>query len=890
MFLCVLVLLVLMAVAAGSLSQQQLASFSQQHLETVLFPSSFALKWRKKRDHIRMLYYVRDKPWTDTDTSDEDEAKEQSLVEKEPESNAETVPESVLLDEIEDLEDDLDVEVEEEDEDVVTVEKDGPGGEDDDGSPEPDSVDDIEEIDLDDTDSTSGDVSEGDAVSATSAEEQLNESRGLQALWKDFIHMPSPVDLADLTAEQRLAALRANNTDKDALYRQLVSQFDDPLATGGRRALWLDQEFALNLKGLAVLAVHPHLTQSFGESISKKLARGLKLLSSSQKAASGGPNGLYFLHQLVVKALAASLQAHVIHLNHKVIEKVVDLAEQRHVSKRPITKGLVLNALFDMLQHDANPSVILLNDNLDWLLNNQAASQAVLAEFRKVESRLLFIAVEPSDDIKAGHTLASIGSSVDANKVETPSEEQQAMQQNNSPQPPSSMMSSFFGGPPPPGMSMGTGFGLPLPPPPPGFFAPMTRGFQVVIKNGTVNMIPLPPNAMPPGSMPFNPEVMKKVMEEHQKRFNVSQPQTNMMNGFLSDMPRISFPMFPPDMSDEEVQDFMQDPENQAKIKGMIDSVMQSVMHQLSQQPGPMPTHIEVNVQMIPPPQQAAKNQAKPTSAPPSPSDLAKPQPASGGTRSKRSTDAKKFKDDSSVMSVAGKTVANLFEELLIEAPRDHQLKVLWDRFIEEEVSSRIIRINRRLLQQELRKNNIRYNGDVLFQLDEVLRRQVLSRELVKDAIFAALKLQAGKFSLIATVKKSASTAEEVSKGIEDSPVTEEMVSSAATSKLDSLELSLWALDTAIGGIVKVPTPRLGRPAARSKEEIESLALDKHEKALVGNVISPQDIGVTYDMIGGLEEVKENLRQAITYPLKYPRLYQEGVASEAVKGVLLFGK
>ena len=27
----------------------------------------------------------------------------------------------------------------------------------------------------------------------------------------------------------------------------------------------------------------------------------------------------------------------------------------------------------------------------------------------------------------------------------------------------------------------------------------------------------------------------------------------------------------------------------------------------------------------------------------------------------------------------------------------------------------------------------------------------------------------------------------------------------------------------------------------------------------------------------------------MTYPLKYPRLYREGVAAEAVKGVLLFG-
>mmetsp|Transcript_31129 Transcript_31129/g.51887 ORF Transcript_31129/g.51887 Transcript_31129/m.51887 type:complete len:309 (-) Transcript_31129:144-1070(-) len=42
-------------------------------------------------------------------------------------------------------------------------------------------------------------------------------------------------------------------------------------------------------------------------------------------------------------------------------------------------------------------------------------------------------------------------------------------------------------------------------------------------------------------------------------------------------------------------------------------------------------------------------------------------------------------------------------------------------------------------------------------------------------------------------------------------------------------------------------------------------------------------------MIGGLSDVKELLRQSITYPLKFPHLYSEGIAREAVKGVLLFG-
>eukprot|EP01032_Pedospumella_encystans_P028488 gene28488-32174_t len=43
--------------------------------------------------------------------------------------------------------------------------------------------------------------------------------------------------------------LRANGTHKESLYRQVLSQFLDPLASDGKRSLWLDQELVLKLKG-----------------------------------------------------------------------------------------------------------------------------------------------------------------------------------------------------------------------------------------------------------------------------------------------------------------------------------------------------------------------------------------------------------------------------------------------------------------------------------------------------------------------------------------------------------------------------------------------------------------------------------------------------------------
>ena len=72
-------------------------------------------------------------------------------------------------------------------------------------------------------------------------------------------------------------------------------------------------------------------------------------------------------------------------------------------------------------------------------------------------------------------------------------------------------------------------------------------------------------------------------------------------------------------------------------------------------------------------------------------------------------------------------------------------------------------------------------------------------------------------------------------------------------------------------------------PHAGGGGQVAALAADKHERALVPNVVPPAEIGVSYAQIGGLAEVKAALQQCITYPLKYPHLYSEGIAAEAVK-------
>jgi hypothetical protein len=135
-----------------------------------------------------------------------------------------------------------------------------------------------------------------------------------------------------------------------------------------------------------------------------------------------------------------------------------------------------------------------------------------------------------------------------------------------------------------------------------------------------------------------------------------------------------------------------------------------------------------------------------------------------------------------------------------------------------------------------------------------------MSREEVQQALRTALKLQAGKHTRISpaaqvTMREGGSSqqtggeggtaSQDGSKGgVDDS------TAGGTVQASPQIVLTQWALDTAFSAALRVPTPRLGRPAARSKEEISALVTDKHEKSLIGNVISPQDIGVSYDMIG----------------------------------------
>lgn len=60
-------------------------------------------------------------------------------------------------------------------------------------------------------------------------------------------------------------------------------------------------------------------------------------------------------------------------------------------------------------------------------------------------------------------------------------------------------------------------------------------------------------------------------------------------------------------------------------------------------------------------------------------------------------------------------------------------------------------------------------------------------------------------------------------------------------------------------------------------EGLQDVATENEfEKKLLADVIPPSDIGVTFDDIGALENVKDTLKELVMLPLQRPELFSKG--------------
>ncbi|KAH0638097.1 uncharacterized protein [Solanum tuberosum] len=75
-----------------------------------------------------------------------------------------------------------------------------------------------------------------------------------------------------------------------------------------------------------------------------------------------------------------------------------------------------------------------------------------------------------------------------------------------------------------------------------------------------------------------------------------------------------------------------------------------------------------------------------------------------------------------------------------------------------------------------------------------------------------------------------------------------------------------------------------------SKKSLKDVVTENEfEKKLLGDVIPPTDIGVTFNDIGALETVKDTLKELVMLPLQRPELFCKGQLTKPCKGILLFG-
>ncbi|KAI1116829.1 P-loop containing nucleoside triphosphate hydrolase protein [Nemania sp. NC0429] len=71
---------------------------------------------------------------------------------------------------------------------------------------------------------------------------------------------------------------------------------------------------------------------------------------------------------------------------------------------------------------------------------------------------------------------------------------------------------------------------------------------------------------------------------------------------------------------------------------------------------------------------------------------------------------------------------------------------------------------------------------------------------------------------------------------------------------------------------------------------VEDLALNEYENMVALEVVAPEDISVGFDDIGGLEDIIEEVKESVIYPLTMPHLYSHAAPLlSAPSGVLLYG-
>jgi hypothetical protein len=387
-------------------------------------------------------------------------------------------------------------------------------------------------------------------------------------------------------------------------------------------------------------------------------------------------------------------------------------------------------------------------------------------------------------------------------------------------------------------------------------FPPM-RGSDMTSQFPRGTQFPSPPDAM-----------MKRIIAEHQKKLQQRRESPNKIPDIEADARSFH----------DAMQELMADPESGPQIRDFLDKLVNSMSHSLppdkfkEMQEAMKDGKLSMRVDMMQLPMGVAMGLGLgTTNGPAPPGTVVVPQNlfnnGQGQNRAKKNPEAPppSSSDSGKKLSATATTFLQSLQSVSINAPRDVHLKSRWHHLSLKQRERSFFQANKKVLSTEFKRLDLTCRDELFLLMEDSLSTCLIPREEARRIATDALKIQAGTVS------------------VHDIPMH---------------SISVWAFEIALGDAIK----RLGsspnnslmsqsgyKPLMRSKEDLLNIVTDKQERNLVSNIIFPQDIGVSYDMIGGLDSAKELLRQSVTYPLKYPRFYREGIAAESVKGVLLFG-
>jgi hypothetical protein len=383
----------------------------------------------------------------------------------------------------------------------------------------------------------------------------------IKSIWKEeFLELPPSSEVLQQLLKEDCFTLNNHNRQNatnnlDSFYKQLLHQLLDPLhhqqqqqsSAGKKKLLWLDEEFALKLKGTALLSLHPQLAHTFTGLYSSKLSRSIRLSSNrTNPSVPSASFGLSFLQRVVGRSLAHSLRASFVTVNQTTLESVQRRALEKGIkNQKLLTKATLLSCLMDLSDEQqqqnndnnnknniessssASPLVILFDDPLTWLTDNLAASSTVLEELKNDKSRVFFLWIDPQEELKVGQTPPSLqpqkssaattkGENGNNNGNNFDSDEMNGGGGPGGGFPPNfnelfnSLSQSF----PPPGGGQrngGPGLALPFFPapsphllPPGGSGTVVPEAFHVIVENGSFTAFPVsPPGMASNGNAPF---------------------------------------------------------------------------------------------------------------------------------------------------------------------------------------------------------------------------------------------------------------------------------------------------------------------------------------------------------------------------------------------------